>query len=147
MIEVSIMLHKKQELGSIRIENLEDSDDPELGNYSIQFGVDTGEGFAVYQRTVYAFPRQKLNVLALIRLALETLEEKELSLDSPPSDTSSSTSGHASSPSDLERRLDRVVQALFLGGLHHHRPALRRRQPEQPGSDEAREGVGEEDRQ
>lgn len=69
------------ELGLVRITNLEDSDDPEYGNYSIELGVDTAAGFAVYQRSIESFPRKKFNALALLRQALNTLEEKELRLD------------------------------------------------------------------
>lgn len=83
MIEVSIK-SGDYEVALIRITNLEDSLDPELGNYSIEFGVDTIAGFAVYQRSIEAFPRKKFNALALVRQALMTLEEKELSLDGDP---------------------------------------------------------------
>lgn len=71
----------RHELAVIRITNLEDSSDPEYGNYSIEFGVDTVDGWAIYQRSIESFPRRKYNTLALIRQALNTLEEKELRLD------------------------------------------------------------------
>ena len=102
MIRVTAKIGTR-ELAVIRIENLEDSIDPEIGNYSIEFGVHTGDGYAVYQRQIEAFPRKKFNTLALIRQALNTLEEKELSLDgdidipSPP--------GDAGVPRNLARRL------------------------------------------
>lgn len=80
MIRVKIKVGNR-EIALIRITNLEDSDDPEFGNYSIEFGVDTAEGFAVYQRSIEAFPRRKYNALALLRQALNTLDEKELRLD------------------------------------------------------------------
>lgn len=85
MIKVTITSKGgKHELGRIHIENVSTSADGRYGDYSLQFGVDTGAGVAVIQRSVYAFPRKDLNVLALVRLALETLEEKELSLDADP---------------------------------------------------------------
>lgn len=71
------------ELGRIKIENMLTGTLDEA-DYSIEFGVDTAEGFAVYQRAVYSFPRKDYNVLGLLRLALSTLEEKELKLDGDP---------------------------------------------------------------
>jgi hypothetical protein len=82
MIEVTIKSGRK-ELGRIQIENVSESAE-EFGDYSIQFGVDTGDGVAVYQRKVLHFNRKKHNVLGLIRIALDTLTEKELFLDSDP---------------------------------------------------------------
>lgn len=85
MIEVHIMSKGgTHELGVIRITNMEESGDPEYGSYSVEFGVDTAAGFAIYQRSIYAFPRKRFNVLALLKQALETLDEKELSLDGDP---------------------------------------------------------------
>lgn len=95
MIEVTVkMKGGKHELARIRITKVENRGD--LADYSVQLAVDTGVGPAIYQRAVFNFPRKDLNILALIRLALETLEEKELKLDGDP-DTSH--------PSDLARRL------------------------------------------
>lgn len=93
MIEVRIKSKAgTHELGLIRIENMETGSLKEA-DYSIEFGVDTAAGFAVYQRAIYRFPRKEYNVLGLLRLALSTLEEKELSLDGDPDN--SSTSGNA----------------------------------------------------
>ena len=91
------------EMAHIRIENLNDSTDPEIGNYSIQFAVDTAEGVAVYQRHIEQFPRKKFNTLALLRQALQTLEEKELSLDGDPD--APRTPRDAGLPGHLARRL------------------------------------------
>lgn len=83
MIEVTVTIKgTKHELARISIENLGSAD--EFGDYSVRFGVDTGSGFAVYQRSVEHFPRRRYNALALLRIALSTLEEKELTLDSDP---------------------------------------------------------------
>lgn len=68
------------EVASIRITKLESHDDG-TADYQFELGVDTADGFAVYQRDARLFPRKKLNTLALLRLALSTLEEEELSLD------------------------------------------------------------------
>lgn len=97
MIEVSIK-HDGRELARIKIEHLGPGGD--FSDYSIQFGVDTAEGFAVYQRAVEHFPRRKFNALALLRIALATLEEKELSLDADPD---------ARRSSSLARRLNRSM--------------------------------------
>lgn len=101
MIEVRVTTKGgTHELAKIRIENLVDSDNSELGNYSIQFGVDTVAGFAIYQRSVDNFPRKRYNVLGLLKIALDTLEEKELTLDADPD---------ARRTSDLARRIGRAM--------------------------------------
>lgn len=108
MIEVSITFRDGQEeLAHVRIENMTTSPDGEYADYSIQFGVDTGSGWAVYQRAIHAFPRKQFNALALLRQALATLEEKELGLDGNPDDPSSRD--HARSSRDLARRLRRAL--------------------------------------
>lgn len=98
MIEVTVK-SGDAELAHIRIENVT-ATKTDHGDYSIQFGVWTGAGQAVYQRKVENFPRKKFNVLGLLRFALTTLEEKELSLDADPD---------AASSSNLARRLPRSL--------------------------------------
>jgi hypothetical protein len=102
VITVQVMIGYR-EMAHIRIENLNDSTDPEVGNYSIQFAVDTAEGVAIYQRHIESFPRKKYNTLALLRQALQTLEEKELTLDGDPD--LPRPSGDAGLPGYLARRL------------------------------------------
>lgn len=100
MIVVKITDDKDgRELGVVRIERMGFSSS-EFEDYSVQLGVDTGEGLATYQRSVEHFPRKKYNVLGLLRLALDTLEEKELTLDADPD------AGHSS---NLVRRLSRTL--------------------------------------
>lgn len=85
MIEVVITKNAgKFELARVRMTNLTSSLDPSYGDYSLEFAVNTIDGVAIYQRSVYAFPRKEYNVLGLMKLALETLDEKELSLDGDP---------------------------------------------------------------
>lgn len=73
----------KHELARIEIENVTGSAQ-ETGEYSVRFVVDTGSGPAIYQRRIDSFYRRRYNVLALLRIALETLMEQELSLDRDP---------------------------------------------------------------
>lgn len=80
MIEVSITDDSGAELAHIRIEKLLDRGDGSA-DYSIQYGVDTVGGFAVYQRSIDAYLRTKYNVLGLLFLALSALDKKELFLD------------------------------------------------------------------
>lgn len=97
MIEVIVkgtIKGRKHELARIKIISVHNQGTH--ADYSVQFAVDTAEGTALYQRAIYSFPRKRLNVLALLRLALETLEEKELSLDADPD---------ASDSPNLARRL------------------------------------------
>ena len=97
MIEVVIKSSRK-ELARIKIENI--SEKSHFADYSVQFAVDNGNGeLAMYQRSVYGFNRKRFNALALLRLALEALNEKELSLDGDPDTTVQS---------DLARQLGRV---------------------------------------
>lgn len=72
----------RHELARIEIENL--SPAGETGEYSVRFVVDTGSGPAIYQRRIDSFYRRRYNVLALLRIALDTLMEQELSLDRDP---------------------------------------------------------------
>lgn len=73
----------KHELARIEIENVTGKAGEE-GTYSVRFVVDTGSGIAMYQRRIDSFHRKRYNVLALLRIALETLLEKELTLDRDP---------------------------------------------------------------
>ena len=85
MIEVRITYKGGKELAKVTIENMCDSDDADFGDYSVRFAVDTGGGsLAIYQRSIHDFPRKKFNVLGLLRLALSTLDEEELTLDADP---------------------------------------------------------------
>lgn len=90
----------RHELARIEIENVLDDQTNETGTYSIRFAVDTGSGVAIYQRRVDSFFRKRYNVLALLRIALDTLMEQELNLDADPD---------ARYSSDLERRLSRSM--------------------------------------
>jgi len=89
----------RHELLLVELENVSDEGAGEFGEYSVRFVVDTGEGFATYQRAVRGFPRKKYNALGLLRLALESLDEKELTLDADPD---------ARRSPDLARRLPRA---------------------------------------
>lgn len=97
-LEISIK-KGRTELARIKITNISHTVS-EHGDYSVHFAVDTGEGFAVYQRRVERFPRKRYNVLALLRLALSALEEKDLTLDTDPD---------ARHSSDMARRLPRSL--------------------------------------
>lgn len=83
------------ELAKIKIIN-ESESSGEVADYSIEFAVHTAAGIALYQRSIYGFPRKKLNALALLLQALNTLAEEELSLDADPD---------APGPPDLVGRL------------------------------------------
>lgn len=92
----------KHELGRIEIENVLDDQTNETGTYSIRFAVDTGSGVAIYQRRIDSFYRRRYNVLALLRIALDTLMEQELTLDGDPD------AQDARRSPDLARRLPRA---------------------------------------
>lgn len=93
MIEV-IIRHKgsKAELGRIEIENVGGTEDE--GDYSIRFGVERIAAVGVHRRGIFAFPRRKYNVLALLRQALSTLELDELELDSGDLDMNNTSTGN-----------------------------------------------------
>lgn len=91
----------KHELARIEIENVADQAG-ETGQYSVRFAVDTGSGVAIYQRRIDSFSRRRYNVLALLRIALDTLVEQELSLDRD-------LDQDARCASNLERRLPRSM--------------------------------------
>lgn len=95
MIEV-IIRHQgtQQELGRITIENTGGTE--ELGDYAIKFGVEKIASVGIHTRGIWGFPRLQYNVLALLKQALDSLDEDELRLK-----------GGASS-SDLARRFRRI---------------------------------------
>lgn len=68
------------ELAKVTIENLTEGDG-DLADYSVRFGVEKGRSVGVHQRGVFAFPRKKYNVLALLLQALNTLDPRELEWD------------------------------------------------------------------
>lgn len=88
MIEVSVKIKGRHEIARMRIENLEEGDDSNFGNYAVEIAVDNCNGeMKILQRSFFHFPRTKLNALALILQALNTLEEKEFYLE-PSTDSS-----------------------------------------------------------
>lgn len=66
-------------LGKITIENV--SGDDTHADYSVKFAADRLGAIGLQRRAVYAFPRTKYNVLALLLQALNTLEPPELELE------------------------------------------------------------------
>lgn len=81
MIEVIIRVKGEQfPLARVEIENLSGYGG-DTADYSVRFGVDKMDGLGLHQRGIRAFPRKKYNVLALLRQALMTLEERDLELD------------------------------------------------------------------
>lgn len=83
MIEVIIRVKdavNTPALARIEIENLSGYDS-DTADYSVRFGVDKKDALGLHQRGIHAFPRKKYNVLALVRQALMTLEERDLELD------------------------------------------------------------------
>lgn len=86
MLEVKI-LKNGVEIGRVEIENIRMNDDGSA-NYAAKFGVERCGAVGLHQRQIWGFRRLKYNVLGLLKLALETLDEKELELerDTSPSD-------------------------------------------------------------
>lgn len=82
MIEV-LVTDEHGELGKLRIEQTAIHRDG-TADYSIQFAVDRLGAVGLHQRAVYRFPCNQMNVLALLRQALNTLDEKELRLEPEP---------------------------------------------------------------
>lgn len=100
MIEVTITkAGGTEELGRIRIENLEVHDD-QTADYSVQFAVERCGAVGLHQRSIRHFPRTEANVLGLLLAALTTLEESELRLE------------RGTAPSDMARRLRRSLPAF-----------------------------------
>ncbi len=105
------------ELARIEIENA--GGNLYEGEYIVRFAVSRGkEWVGLHNRSFGAFPRTQYNVLALLMQALNTLDPKELELESDVD------------PSDLEREVRRALPALSGkadGANRHHRSAFWRR--------------------
>jgi hypothetical protein len=116
MIE-ALILKNGQPVAKVEIKNINVNEDG-TADYQVRFGVERGSAVGLHRRLVFSFPRKRLNVLALLRLSLETLNEKELELerDFDPDEAEAPVS------SDLARRLSgplREIQAGF-SRLHRH---------------------------
>jgi hypothetical protein len=123
MIEVFICLNEEP-LGYIKIANTGESID-DTSNYLVQFGIDRGSSVGVHSRLLHFFPRKKYNVFALLLQALQTLNEKELELESGYD----IDSPEALVPADLARRFSgtvREIQAKFSRS-NRHRSSFRDR--------------------
>lgn len=84
MIEVAIRLDDGQTtfpLATIRIKN-HHRGDPTEGNYRVEIMVQHGEHIGLYSTTVSGFDRENKNVLALVKEALNQLDDSQLGLDS-----------------------------------------------------------------
>lgn len=79
MIEV-LVLKNSQPMARVEIKNVETHEDG-TADYSVRFGVERGSAVGLHRRLIFGFPRKRLNALALVRLALESLNEKELELE------------------------------------------------------------------
>jgi hypothetical protein len=114
MISITINTSRTA-LARINMECINLYNDGDVGDYSVQIALHDGaNGISLIQRKVEGFPRRRYNVLGLLQLALDTLSETELYLDP------SASIDDARRTSDLARKLDRTLQALQVGGLHHH---------------------------
>jgi hypothetical protein len=103
MIEVEIRTSRK-DVARLRIECVKFYSDNQYGDYTVQIAIDTGGGsLAIYQKSIYAFPRKKLNALALVLAALTTMSEEEFGLDADPD---------ASRSPNLVRELDRAMREV-----------------------------------
>ena len=101
MIEVTITKNGEP-LAHIQIVN--SNNDLELADYNIKYAVERGSAVGTHVRNIHNFPRKKYNVLALLRQALMTLDQKELLLerDFDPDEAPVS--------SNLARRLRRALR-------------------------------------
>lgn len=81
MIVVTLQVEPGEyEIGRIEIENVQVNEDG-TADYAIRFGVEKIAGVGMHTRAIFGFPREKYNVLALLRQALETLEPEDLELN------------------------------------------------------------------
>jgi hypothetical protein len=118
VIEIKVTTHNGEtELAKMEIERV--GGNRWSGNYTVRIVVNRGKrSFGIHQRGFDYFSRIEYNVLGLIRQALNTLDEKELRLESDVSST------------DMEREERGALPALpgkTEGSVHHHRPPFWRR--------------------
>jgi hypothetical protein len=93
MIEVTVRHEGELDLAVMRITRVEDRGNG-LADYVVEIVVERGQAIGIHNRVIHSFPRQRYNVLGLLKLALETLTEEEMRIE-----------GGFSRPSDLARRL------------------------------------------
>jgi hypothetical protein len=114
MIEV-IILKNGEPLATVEIKNVQVHSDG-TADYRVLFAVERGSAVGIHRRPIFRFPRKRLNALALLRQALNTLDEKELELerDFNPDETTVST--------DLARRLRGAMREIQreVSRLHRH---------------------------
>lgn len=93
-------------------------DGTEFADYSVKFGVDRGSAVGIHSRVMNLFPRNRINVLGLVRQALMLLEEKELKLE-PGYDIDSP---EAAVSADLARQVRGAVREIQaqVSRLHRH---------------------------
>lgn len=105
----------------------------EYADYTVKYAVERGSAVGLHTRWIYAFPRKEFNALALVRQALNTLDEKELRLER----NFDPDAPEATVSSDLARRLNRPmreIQARF-SRLYRDRPSVRGGQSKQSSGD------------
>lgn len=66
----------------VTIELVKTNDDG-TADFSVRFGIDREGARGVHQRPVFGFPITQYNKLALLKIALDTLEPSELELEHP----------------------------------------------------------------
>lgn len=107
MIE-ALVFKNGEPVAKVEIKNIHVHEDG-TADYQVRFGVERGSAVGLHRRLVFRFPRKRLNVLALLRLSLETLNEKELELerDFDPDEAPVSP--------DLARRLGGAMREIQAG--------------------------------
>lgn len=84
MIEVAVRMDDGEStvpLANIRIKNYHRGS-PDEGNYKVEIMVQHGDRIGLYTKQISGFDREHLNILALIKEALNQLDDEQLGLDS-----------------------------------------------------------------
>jgi hypothetical protein len=105
-----MIYHNETLIGDMRIERILSGfyDDPELGDYSVELGIERGGpkyAVGLHTRSVRHFPRHRLNAFALLKEALLQFDAASFGLEGLPEYEPNGGSHRKNPPRKLWRKM------------------------------------------